>query len=84
MDVPLFMLKHQCNRLDTIFGCAYNARMNKPINSPNNSHNNDVPSAQANAVPDQQNFAALSAEMVLDALASVGVEEDGRLLVLNS
>jgi Ser/Thr protein kinase RdoA (MazF antagonist) len=35
-------------------------------------------------MPDQQNFAALSAEMVLDALASVGVEEDGRLLVLNS
>lgn len=81
------MLKHQCNRLDTIFGCAYNVYMTKPTNSPNNSPNNvssDVPSEQTNAMPDQQNFAALSAEMVLDALASVGIEEDGRLLVLNS
>jgi Ser/Thr protein kinase RdoA (MazF antagonist) len=75
MDVPFFMLKHQCNRLDTIFGSAYNADMTIPA-QPINEINSDA--------PDQLSFAALSPEMVLDALASVGVEEDGRLLVLNS
>ncbi len=49
--------------------------MNKP-SKPINEVNSDA--------PDQLGFAALSPEMVLDALASVGVEEDGRLLVLNS
>ena len=69
------MLKHQCNRLDTIFGSAYNAGMTIPA-KPINEVNSDA--------PDQLSFAALSPEMVLDALASIGVEEDGRLLVLNS
>ena len=69
------MLKHQCNRLDTIFGSAYNADMTIP-SKPINEVNSDA--------PDQLSFATLSPEMVLDALASVGVEEDGRLLVLNS
>ncbi len=49
--------------------------MNKP-SKPINEVNSDA--------PDQLSFAALSPEMVLDALASLGVEEDGRLLVLNS